>query len=146
MTDKNGNNPVNPKARSTYITVALSVLVVIVVMIFFMTATVSVTMVGDTIVIKATSANAEIPVSEIEEIELLSEIPASSRVFGYGSTRISSGVFSSDVYGQFTRATYNTVPSCILVKTNEGKYYLFNLQDAGGTQLFYTRISQYMNK
>ena len=72
---------------------------------------------------------------EIEEMEVLYELPEGlSRRSGTGMEHLIKGRFTSERTGNMTVLADPTVPPYILIRTEDGSYYMFNARDAATTE------------
>lgn len=79
---------------------------------------------GDTLVAAHSTTRYEIPLEEIQAVELLDQLPALRRVAGTAMETVDKGSFRSEAYGPLTVCLNPQAGPWLLVKTGERNYLL----------------------
>lgn len=87
-------------------------------------------------VIKAPSFDREFRYDDVNELTLDEDFDKGRRMFGYGSSEISSGKFSNSSFGNYYLTSYTKVKPCITFSV-DGTMYAFNQADTEKTQQAY---------
>jgi len=75
----------------------------------------------------------------IESVEYREEGSEGSRIGGFGSPRLSLGLFRNEEFGNHTRYTYTQCTPCIVLKT-DGKVAIISLEDEAQTKALYIEL------
>ena len=82
---------------------------------------------------------------DIEKIEYqpqdASASVSGSRTNGFGNLRVSMGAFENEIYGDYTRYTYNDCPSCVVL-TVKGETVVINGETDGDTRAIYEALAE----
>ena len=76
---------------------------------------------------------------KIDSIEYRESGDLGTRQYGFGSAKLSLGIFKCDAHGSYTRYTYNATKSYILI-SSEGKTLVINLTTDAETKALYDEI------
>lgn len=87
-----------------------------------------------------TSSSYEIKLSEIESVELLTELPRLSKVSGTGMDTVNKGLFNNNSIGSVKVCLDPRTGPWLLIRTKERKY-LFGSSSAGDVKNIYKEIS-----
>lgn len=77
---------------------------------------------------------------DIEAMELRSQGVSGSRTLGFGSPRLQMGTFENEEFGSYTRYTYTTCDSCIVLTVN-GQTIVINGADEEATGNLYGELA-----
>lgn len=77
--------------------------------------------------------------NDIEDISLQKDSSNSIRIGGLGNLKVSMGSFESDEFGKYTRYTYNSCDTVIVLRVN-GTYVLLNDIDEQTTKILYEQM------
>ncbi|MCR5795400.1 MAG: hypothetical protein K6G61_08700 [Solobacterium sp.] len=95
----------------------------------------------ETVTVKSGMKTYTVEKDDIAETELLAELPALRRKWGTGMDTYLEGKFSSDSMGAVNVMLDPTQGPFILIKTEDGAYYLFGTRDQQNTIGMYEQIS-----
>ena len=99
--------------------VAVPILVVLFVVLMFL-GSVDVELGEESFVIEATFASdLEVYYAEVETVELREEFDIGSRIFGFGSPRLSTGTFENGEVGRYTLYAYTNAESYVIFKNGD---------------------------
>ena len=111
-----------------------------IVAVLMFTGDVSATAGDDALTVESTYYDTVIlPYDKMDSIEYRESGNLGTRQFGYGSVKLSLGIFKNDELGSYTRYTYNATKSYILI-TSEGKALVINLATDGETKALYDEL------
>ena len=82
----------------------------------------------------------DVPLADIESVQLLEERPASSRVAGTAMESVSKGRYKNDEWGRFTCCLDPRTGPWLLLRTTEGEIWLFGASDSADTQAAYQAV------
>jgi len=82
---------------------------------------------------------------DIDSIELIDSDVKGSRVGGFGSPRLSMGNFRNDEYGTYTRYSYNSCDSAIVIRDGD-KVLVLNGKDEAATKELYNGLEKRIQK
>lgn len=86
---------------------------------------------------------------EITSLDYLEEDPsgnfADRRTNGFGNLVLGMGTFKNDLYGTYTRYTYTSCPSCVVL-TVDGQTVVLNGKDKAATKEIYERLEEMKKK
>lgn len=82
----------------------------------------------------------QVPLSDIESAELLTERPAASRVAGTAMESVSKGWYKNDEWGRFTCCIDPRTGPWLLLRTTDGEIWLFNAADSAATEAAYAAV------
>ena len=99
-----------------------------------MTSPVSLELSGETLSARHSLTSYEIPLDDIESVEVLDELPQMTRTFGGAADTFLEGDFSSERYGALKVCLDPEAGPWLLVRTTDGTTYLLGATDAGETQ------------
>ena len=88
----------------------------------------------------------EINYSDIESVNIYTDIEYGERVSGMSYISIYRGTYKNDEFGEYKCAVNKDVESCIAVKLKSGEYYVFNSVDRENTLEIYEFIKQRVNE
>lgn len=83
--------------------------------------------------------------SDVEEVRLDSDFDRGIRVYGFGTSVISSGLFKNDQFGRYHLASYTKISSCIVFSVN-GDMYAFNQDSEESTKAAFDTLQDYVNR
>ncbi len=83
--------------------------------------------------------DAEIAYSEIDTVEYRENIDVGVRVNGFGSPRLSMGVFSNEEFGNYNLYAYTDAEEFVIL-TSKGKTLVIGMKEAGATGEIYNTI------
>ncbi len=96
----------------------------------------------DRVEIEATyHSDAAIAYDDIEAIEYREDFVAGTRVMGYGSPRLSMGVFQNEEFGNYTRYAYTRCKAAVVL-TVDGKRVVVNGKNAEETMAIYETLTE----
>ena len=99
--------------------VAVPILVVLFVVLMFL-GNVNATLGEESFVIEATFASGlEVNYAEVETVEIREEFDVGSRIFGFGSPRLSTGTFENEEFGRYTLYAYTKAESYVIFKNGD---------------------------
>ncbi len=75
----------------------------------------------------------------VDSVELIQENVPGSRVNGFGSPRLSLGIFENDEYGTYLRYTYTGAEACIVL-VRDGEYLVIAEKTAEQTAALYEQL------
>lgn len=75
----------------------------------------------------------------IDSIEYREHCEAGSRVNGFGSPKLSMGLFENDEFGNYTRYSYTGCDACVILSV-EGKTLVINGTDTESTKAIYDEL------
>jgi len=75
----------------------------------------------------------------IDSIEYREDCKAGSRISGFGSPRLSMGVFKNSEFGNYTRYCYTKCETCVVLKV-DGKTLIINGMDKKSTEAIYQEL------
>ncbi len=104
----------------------------------------SVTMGDDTLSIDSPIRGWDIAYSDIDNCELKDGTFEVRRVSGLGNHRIIAGNLHNDEIGDCKGALYRNTDACVLVRTNDGSYYVFNDTSVEGTKALYDELMEHL--
>lgn len=121
--------------------VAFTVVLFSVIAVLMFTGNISVTVGEDALSLDATYYNSvALQYDKINSIEYRESGDLGTRQYGYGSAKLSLGIFKSEDLGSYTRYTYNAVRSYILI-SSEGKTLVINLATDSETKALYDELA-----
>ena len=80
---------------------------------------------------------------DITSVEFSEKMETGRRTFGFGSAKLSLGIFANDDLGSHTRYTYNSCKACIIIRSNQ-KTLVFNAKTVEDTQTLYNELLEKM--
>lgn len=83
--------------------------------------------------------DATVSYDEIDSVEYRETDHAGERTYGFGSTKLLLGNFENTEFGSYTRYTYTSCDSCIVLIA-DGKELVFNGEDEESTQALYEEL------
>lgn len=83
----------------------------------------------------------EVPVSDIESVQLLETPPGLSKVSGIGVYFLSEGTYEAEGYGRCTISLNQSEPPFIAVTTSDSSAYIFSLNSQDATRELYEQLS-----
>ena len=132
------------KAKIAVISVTVVLLIVVAVLLF--TGSLKYVYSEDALTVEATYyEDLTIRYDEIENIKYLEDVDFGHRQYGYGSFKLSMGIYKCDQFGKYTRYTYNDCDACVVL-TVKGKTVVLNESDAMKTKELYEDILQHCEK
>lgn len=127
---------------STAVGISITFVTLIVCGVLLFTGSVTATVDGDLLKVEATyHSDLSLDLSKVEEIEYREEGISGSRVFGFGSPRLSLGTFQNEEFGNYTCYRYTQVTPCILLKT-ESEILVLNLASEGETKALFELLKE----
>ena len=88
------------------------------------------------------STRYEVSFGEIEQIELLNEMPdGMCRTNGLGGQHLFKGSFTGNGMSDLKIIADPTIPPYLKIKTTSGQYYLFGSHDPDSTEALFADIS-----
>lgn len=91
--------------------------------------------------IKAPLTSQKIDYSDIDTIELVTEMPKSTRKIGLSSLGLETGTYSCDEYGSYYRATYKEcLHFIVILRISDSSYSVFNQKNEEMTTKLYQDI------
>ena len=122
-------------------TIAFTVVLFSVVAVLMFTGDISVTVGDDALALEATYYDGvTLKYDKIDSIEYRETGDLGARQYGYGSAKLSLGIFKNAEFGNYTRYTYNAVGSYIMI-SSEGKTLVINLATDSETKALYEELS-----
>ena len=104
------------------------------------TGDVNATLGEDAIAIKATyHEDSTVKYADIESVELCEELDIGMRQVGFGSAKLSLGIFKSDALGTYTLYTYNSADTHIVIKSGE-RTLVIGLENEDATRNLYNEL------
>lgn len=105
----------------------------------------SVTMGEEKLSIDASLYDWDIAYSDIESCELKDGTLHVSREFGLSNHEIIAGQLYNDEIGSCNGAVYRGTDACVLIKTYDGTYYVFNDASVEGTAALYAELLTHLS-
>ncbi len=137
-----GEVPAFKKKSGVIKGVVLPTLIVLFVCAFMVTGNITVHYGEDRVEIEATyHSDAAIAYDDIEAIEYREDFVAGTRVMGYGSPRLSMGVFQNEEFGDYTRYAYTRCKAAVVL-TVDGKRVVVNGKNAEETMAIYDALTE----
>ena len=87
----------------------------------------------------------EINYSEIETVEYRKDLDVGVRTSGFGSPRLSMGIFQNDEFGSYTLYSYTGAKEHIVL-TSDGETLVIGMSDAKETQAIYEAMIEKVGK
>lgn len=87
----------------------------------------------------------EINYSEIETVEYRKDLDVGVRTSGFGSPRLSMGIFQNDEFGSYTLYSYTGAKEHIVL-TSDGETLVIGMSDAKETQAIYEAMIERVGK
>lgn len=87
----------------------------------------------------------EINYSEIETVEYRKDLDVGVRTSGFGSPRLSMGIFQNDEFGSYTLYSYTGAKEHIVL-TSDGKTLVIGMSDTKETQAIYEAMIEKVGK
>lgn len=78
-----------------------------------------------------------VPYARIASAAYHEDCDAGSRLSGFGTPRLSLGLFQNEAFGQYTRYTYTACSACVVLTGESGQTLVINGADAAQTQALY---------
>ncbi len=121
------------------ITGILVVIVAVIVAFAMTTGHVNVSMDEDSVNIDASMMRADIPYTDITDVELREDMKYGTRVGGLGNSNFLTGNFMNDEFGTYKLAVFKSCNLCIVIHTAD-KVYAFNQSSTDDTLSFYDEL------
>jgi hypothetical protein len=86
------------------------------------------------------AANETVLYSEVASVTLKDASNLGERKVGFNIKKIASGTYTSSVYGEYTRSTYEESEAVIVVWKTDGKYLIFSGKTTEATQELWTTL------
>ena len=129
------------KIIGTVCTVVIAILLVGVGILMF-TGDVNATLGEDAIAIKATyHESSTVKYADIDSVELCEDLDIGARQMGFGSAKLSLGIFKSDALGTYTLYTYNSADAHVVIKSGE-RTLVIGLENEDETRLLYNLLTK----
>ena len=77
--------------------------------------------------------------TDINRIEYMESMVAGKRIFGYGSFSLMMGEFENEVFGAYTRYSFDDCDACVVLDVS-GKILVLNAQDEKSTRELYETL------
>ena len=106
----------------------------------------SVTIGDDMLSIDSPIRDWDIAYPDIDNCELKDGTFEVRRVSGLGNHRIIAGNMHNDEIGDCKGALYENTDACVLVRTNDGSYYVFNDTSVDGTKALYEELTTHLGQ
>lgn len=87
--------------------------------------------------------NATVPYTEIDHIEYREQDDPGSRTYGFGSLKLLLGKFQNSEFGSYTRYSYTSCDSCIVITVNDN-ILVVNAADEEKTKVLYEELVKKM--
>ena len=127
---------------STAVGISITFVTLIVCGVLLFTGSVTATVDGNVLKVEATyHSDVTLDLSTVERIEYREEGVSGSRVFGFGSPRLSLGTFQNEEFGNYTCYRYTQVAPCILLKT-ESEILVLNLASEEETKALFELLKE----
>ncbi len=138
-----------PKSKSEKISVRISILIAAIVFIgigiLMFTGDIEVSCEDTSFKINTTYwTDIEIDYSDIDTIEYRKDLDVGIRTSGYGSPRLSMGIFQNDEFGSYTLYAYTGAKEYVVLTSDE-KNLVIGMSDTKETQIIYDTISKKIN-
>ena len=124
--------------------VSVIAIVAVIVIIVMSIGSVNVILTDTDMEIDATMMNKTIPYSEIDSVEIVTDLDYGYRVAGTSNSKVLTGSFENDDFGRYYLAVYKDVSESIVVHTAE-KVYVVNLVDSESTVNLYNELLTRLN-
>ena len=124
--------------------VSVIAIVAVIVIIVMSIGSVNVILTDTDMEIDATMMNKTIPYSEIDSVEIVTDLDYGYRVAGTSNSKVLTGSFENDVFGRYYLAVYKDVSESIVVHTAE-KVYVVNLVDSESTVNLYNELLTHLD-
>ena len=120
--------------------IVITVLVLVFVAFILLGGKYEVNMGEDSLKIEATFwADYSVKYDEILNVEYREKDPKGSRTNGYGAPNLSMGQFNNDEFGFYTRYTYSSCDSCVVLTIGDDKLVI-NEKDETSTKELYNKL------
>ncbi len=139
-----------PRSRAHKIAVRISAVVVTIILIgvalLMFTGNITVNCEDTTLKINATYwTDLELNYSEIETVEYRKDLDVGVRTSGFGSAKLSMGIFQNDEFGSYTLYSYTGAKEHIVVNSGE-RTLVIGMSDAKDTQAIYNTLIEKIEK
>lgn len=126
------------RIRILVVVLVLAVLIGVGVLMF--TGDVTCTLGEDALTVESSFANGlALPYGEIDEIQFREDFDKGSRTMGFGSARLSLGVFESEEFPVYTLYAYNSCDAAVLIRSGQ-KWLAVNAKTAEETLALYEAL------
>ncbi|MDR3074881.1 MAG: DUF3784 domain-containing protein [Candidatus Methanoplasma sp.] len=113
---------------------AVTVAVVLVVVFFFIgSGNVNVYLDDEKLSVDAPMVDTRVYYDDIVSVVIRDDVDLGMRIGGFGGTRVLSGNFNNDEFGDYTLASYKSVRTHIVLEPNDGKILVFNQESVDET-------------
>ena len=127
------------------VTIVITILLIGVGILMF-TGDVTATAGIDELKIEATySESSVVKYSDIISVELCEDLDIGARQVGFGSAKLSLGIFKSDALGIYTLYSYNSADAHVVIKTSEATLVI-GLESEAETKALYEDIAEKIGK
>ena len=123
------------------VTIVITILLIGVGILMF-TGNITATAGIDDLKIEATySESSVVKYSDIISVELCEDLDIGARQVGFGSAKLSLGIFKSNTLGIYTLYSYNSADAHVVIKTSEATLVI-GLENEDETKALYEKVSQ----
>ncbi len=84
--------------------------------------------------------------ADINKVEFLESSNPGNRVYGVGSAKILAGNFKNEEFGKYTRYTYTSEPSVVVITATDNSVLVINGKDKAETKALYTKLVEVLNE
>ncbi len=136
------------KAEKNAVKISAVIIAVILIGVIFLMFTGNITAVADSDSLKITATywtDIDTEYSEIDSVSYRDELDVGVRTNGFGSPRLSLGIFENDEFGQYTLYAYTGAEEYIVLTSN-GKTLVIGLKNTSDTRALYESISEKLEK
>ena len=141
--------PTPSEKKTTKISMIVGIVILVLAMIFLFTGKFEVTFDEISFTIDAAYwDDAMVNYADIDDVEYREQDDSNasaSRTFGYGSFNILMGEFKNDEFGTYTRYSYTSCDSCVVI-TVDDNILVINGKDKKQTKVIYDELCNRMNK
>ena len=133
----------SPTNRSFTSSSLLGAIIVVIVAVIFISGTIEYRFDEESLTIKANYwENATVNYAEIDSVEYRESDLAGRRVIGFSSFSILMGEYDNSEFGAYTRYSYNTCKSCVIVRVDDRVLVLNQKEEDATKRLYETLLSK----
>ena len=122
------------------ISLITSAIILVVVFLFIGSGSIDASMDDERLHVDGPMANKYLYYENIVSVELRNDVDLGSRTGGFGGTKILSGNFNNNEFGDYILACYKDIRTYIVVEPTEGKTVVFNRSSIEETADFYNEL------
>lgn len=140
------NSITKGQKKASIVAICLSCLILIGCLLLMVTGDVNVSYEDDSFTVDSIYHDAlTVSYADIESISLLENAPSATRVIGFGSPRLSLGLFENEALGKHTRYAYTRCPAAVIV-TVKGDTLVLNGETKEATRAIYETLLEKAGK